>query len=268
MSKNPNKPQENNEIQRSESIIIESNNENTKDLSTEQPNPSGKQKSSPNSNHAKKGSHPKQTKSSKQTDTRKKGEYLPPENLTEMIDAQIRPVISELQHKIALLEERCTVIPLLSETIGTFQQTIEAKDKEIEIAKAEIARLNIEIVSSNDNAAQLRKELAQIRQEKAEVSKEKTEAEKRIALQEEALASLEQEKSDLEARLAKIKEIGDSVTNQAVNTLLEDISSSLKGDYEIFSGISEACNSSDYETMRFTLMRLFKKLKSKGVNFE
>ena len=129
MSKNPNKPQENNEIQRAESIIIESNNENTKDLSTEQPNPSGKQKSSPNSNHAKKGSHPKQTKSSKQTETRKKGEYLSPENLAEMIDAQIRPAISELQHKIALLEERCTVIPLLSETIGTFQQTIEAKDK-------------------------------------------------------------------------------------------------------------------------------------------
>ena len=268
MSKNSNKPQENNEIQTSERKMNESNNENTKGSSTEQPNPSLKQNNTSDNDRTKKGSRPKQAKSPKQTDTRKKGEYLPPENLTEMIDAQIRPVIFELQHKIALLEERCTVIPLLSETIGTFQQTIEAKDKEIETAKAEIARLNIEIVSSNDNAAQLRKELAQIRQEKAEVSKEKTEAEKRIALQEEALASLEQEKSDLEARLAKIKEIGDSVTNQAVNTLLEDISSSLKGDYEIFSGISEACNSSDYETMRFTLMRLFKKLKSKGVNFE
>ena len=234
MSKNPNKPQENNEIQRSESIIIESNNENTKDLSTEQPNPSGKQKSSPNSNHAKKGSHPKQTKSSKQTETRKKGEYLSPENLAEMI----------------------------------FQQTIEAKDKEIETAKAEIAGLNVEIVRSNDNAAQLRKELTQIHQEKAEINKEKTDAKKRIALLDEELASLKKDKSDIEARLSDIKEIGDSVTNQAVNTLLEDISSSLKGDYEIFSGISEECNSSDYETMRFTLMRLFMKLKSKGVNFE
>ena len=135
MSKNPN----NNEIQTSEKLLNESNKETTTDSSTEQPNPSGKQKSSSDNNHTKKGSHPKQSKSPKQTDTRKKGDFLPSDNIAEMIDAQIRPVISELQHKIALLEERCTVIPLLSETIGTFQQTIEAKDKEIETAKAEIA---------------------------------------------------------------------------------------------------------------------------------
>lgn len=63
------------------------------------------------------------------------------------------------------------------------------------------------------------------------------------------------------AALKKMLEISESTLHQTINTMINNISQSLHSDIELIKCVDEL----DDETMKFTLMRIAKKLKQFGI---
>ena len=63
------------------------------------------------------------------------------------------------------------------------------------------------------------------------------------------------------AALKKMLEISESTLHQTINTMINNISQSLHSDIELIKCVDEL----DDETMRYTLIRIAKKLKRFGI---
>lgn len=63
------------------------------------------------------------------------------------------------------------------------------------------------------------------------------------------------------AALKKMLEISELTLHQTINTMIDDISQSLHSDIELIKCVDEL----DDETMKFTLMRIAKKLERFGI---